>query len=93
MSMGNDRPSRQQLRDSFHRGVLNALAGEVCTATLVDMDTDEALWAIASAEPADREELVAAAYRAFAGQLDGSNAARRAEEMQRRFDAWTQPKS
>ncbi|MFJ6770234.1 hypothetical protein ACIQOV_04515 [Kitasatospora sp. NPDC091257] len=50
-----------------------------------DDGTAEALRAIASTEPADREALLPAAYRAFAGQLDGSNAARRHEEPELRF--------
>ncbi|MFI6056164.1 hypothetical protein ACIBCO_39635 [Streptomyces violascens] len=90
MNTRSDRPSRQQLREGFHHHLQNALTGQVRTHTGLDEDTDNALWAIASAAPADREELVAAAYRAFAGQLDGSNATRRQEAHQRRIEAWAQ---
>ncbi|WP_330298313.1 hypothetical protein [Streptomyces sp. NBC_00503] len=46
----------------------------VRTHTELDMTTENALWAIARARPEPPDELVAAAYRAFAGQLDGTNA-------------------
>ncbi|WP_327071042.1 hypothetical protein OG500_36035 [Kitasatospora sp. NBC_01250] len=79
------RPSRQQLRTNFHQEVENALAGAgLRSCTGLDDDTEQALWEIAAAEPADREGLAAAAYRAFAGQLDGSNAARWHADLQRR---------
>ncbi|MEU1286948.1 hypothetical protein [Kitasatospora sp. NPDC005856] len=79
-------PTDQELRQTFHAELERVLTGggpRSCTG--LDNDTDDALWAIASAEPADREALVPAAYRAFAGQLDGSNAARWHEELELRF--------
>ncbi|MEE1786716.1 hypothetical protein PUR71_28000 [Streptomyces sp. SP17BM10] len=90
MGFRSDRPSQKQFRESFHYHLQAALTGEVRTHTGLDEDTDDALWAIASTAPADREDLVAAAYRAFAGQLDGSNATRRQEAYQRRIEAWAQ---
>ncbi|MFD0278035.1 hypothetical protein ACFVHB_29585 [Kitasatospora sp. NPDC127111] len=85
--MRHRRPTDQELRQIFHAELERVLAGggpRSCTG--LDNDTAEALWAIASAEPVDRETLVPAAYRAFAGQLDGSNAARWHEELERRFE-------
>ncbi|MBP0451120.1 MULTISPECIES: hypothetical protein [unclassified Kitasatospora] len=85
--MRHRRPTDQELRQIFHGELERVLAGggpRSCTG--LDNDTAEALWAIASAEPADREALVPAVYRAFAGQLDGSNAARWHEELERRFE-------
>ncbi|AUY54790.1 hypothetical protein [Streptomyces sp. CB01881] len=80
-------PTDQELRQIFHGELERVLAGggpRSCTG--LDNDTAEALWAIATAEPADRKALVPALYRAFAGQLDGSNAARWHEELERRFE-------
>ncbi|SOB78743.1 hypothetical protein [Streptomyces sp. 1331.2] len=51
------------------------------------METEDALWAIEVARPDVSPELVAAARRAFAGQLDGSNSARERERIARRFAA------
>ncbi|RKT09784.1 hypothetical protein BX285_6889 [Streptomyces sp. 1114.5] len=80
-------PTEQELRQSFHAELERVVAGGgVRSCTGLDNDTSEALWAIASAEPADRGALVPAAYRAFAGQLDGSNAARWHEDLERRFE-------
>ncbi|MER7579678.1 hypothetical protein [Kitasatospora sp. NPDC097691] len=80
-------PTDQELRQTFHAELERVVAGggpRSCSG--LDNDTGEALWAIASAEPADREALVPAAYRAFAGQLDGSNAARWKADLERRFE-------
>jgi hypothetical protein len=80
-------PTGQELRQIFHEELERVLAGggpRSCTG--LDNDTAEALWVIASVEPADREALVPTAYRAFAGQLDGSNAARWNEDLERWFE-------
>ncbi|MER7754738.1 hypothetical protein [Kitasatospora sp. NPDC097643] len=68
----------------------DALAGRgIRSCTGLDDDTENALWAICDADPdgpaGDRAELVAAARRAFAGQLDGSNAARWRENLARKI--------
>ncbi|MER7584515.1 hypothetical protein [Kitasatospora sp. NPDC097691] len=80
-------PTDQELRQTFHEELERVLVrGGPRSCTRLDEDTSEALWAIASAEPADRKALVPAAYRAFAGRLDGSNAARRHEDQERWFE-------
>ncbi|MBF6394117.1 hypothetical protein IU443_29755 [Nocardia farcinica] len=70
------------LREAVDRGVVYSHNG-------VDDDVDEALMAIASAYPHVTPDLIDAAERAFAGQLDGSNAARAEQEMRRRFGITT----
>ncbi|MFZ3498615.1 hypothetical protein ACODT5_36215 [Streptomyces sp. 5.8] len=79
-------PSQEQLRRNFESVLTNVLSGRgVRTETGLDSQTEDALWAIARAHPNAPDTLVAAAYRAFAGQLDGSNAAARRAEMDRRI--------
>ncbi|MFF9641520.1 hypothetical protein [Kitasatospora aureofaciens] len=56
----------------------------------LDMATEEALWAVYDAGYFGAgqqvgDERVAAARRAFEGQLDGGNAARWREQLARRF--------
>ncbi|AYG78188.1 hypothetical protein DWB77_00295 [Streptomyces hundungensis] len=51
------------------------------------MATDDALWEIAKYGPEAPAELVDAARAAFAGQLDGSDAARWRAELRRKFAA------
>jgi hypothetical protein len=60
--------------------------GGIYSHSGLDMETEEALWAIARAYPDIPDDLVAAARSAFAGQLDGSNGAARRAALQRRFD-------
>ncbi|MFJ8477376.1 hypothetical protein [Kitasatospora sp. NPDC094011] len=92
--MRHGRPSDQELRQTFHELLERALTGGgPYSCNGLDDDTEETIWAIAAAEPADRTALVPAAYRAFAGQLDGSNAARRDEEMERWLDEREQRRS
>ncbi|MFF7636258.1 hypothetical protein ACFZB9_24385 [Kitasatospora sp. NPDC008050] len=80
-------PSDQQLRAIFHHELEEVLAGRgPRTCTGLDDDTSQALWAISEAEAGDREALAAAAYRAFAGQLDGSNAARWHADLESWFE-------
>ncbi|MER5635969.1 hypothetical protein ABT095_03310 [Kitasatospora sp. NPDC002227] len=85
--MRHGRPTDQELRQIFHRELERVITGggpRSCTG--LDNDTARALWAIASAGPADRAALAPAAYRAFAGQLDGSNAARWRAGLERWFE-------
>ncbi|GAB2725420.1 hypothetical protein [Kitasatospora kifunensis] len=85
--MRHGRPSDQELRAIFQQELEEVLAGRgprSCTG--LDDDTSQALWDIFVAEPGDREALAAAAHRAFAGQLDGSNAARWHADMERWFE-------
>ncbi|MCX4779341.1 hypothetical protein [Streptomyces sp. NBC_01264] len=79
-------PSQEQLRRTFESVLTNVLSGRgVRTETGLDSPTENALWAIRYAFPEAPDALVAAAYRAFAGQLDGSNAAAWQAEMDRRI--------
>ncbi|SEL57965.1 hypothetical protein [Streptacidiphilus jiangxiensis] len=64
--------------------VLNGRGVHSCSG--LDDDTETALWAIAEAHPDVSLELVDAARAAFAGQLDGSNAARWGEDLERWFE-------
>ncbi|MET9606718.1 hypothetical protein ABZZ17_16825 [Streptomyces sp. NPDC006512] len=82
--MRSGRPSPRQLRDNFDRALAAALAGQgLRSCQGFDDYTDSALWAIARARPNVPDGLVEAARRAFAGQLDGSNSARRQEDLPR----------
>ncbi|MCM1971024.1 hypothetical protein [Streptomyces sp. G1] len=82
------RPSTEQLRRNFDSVLTDVLSGRgVRTETGLDTPTENALWAIARARPSAPDALVAAAYRAFAGQLDGTNAAVWRAEMDRRIAA------
>ncbi|APB01566.1 hypothetical protein [Nocardia seriolae] len=85
--MRHGQPSDDELRANFDEVLAEVLTGRgVHTATGLDDDTEDALWAIAEAHPNATPELIAAARQAFAGQLDGSNAERWAEEMDNWFD-------
>ncbi|AYF76576.1 hypothetical protein D7D52_25280 [Nocardia yunnanensis] len=53
--------------------------------TGLDQETRSALSAIARAYPDVTDEHVEAARQAFSGQLDGSNAARRRAELDRKL--------
>ncbi|MCU1643435.1 MAG: hypothetical protein JWN03_3710 [Nocardia sp.] len=77
-------PTREQLQSSFERVLSQVLAGRgIPTGTGLDDETEGALETIARAHPNATEELVEAARRAFAGQLDGSNTARWKAELER----------
>ncbi|MFF2077928.1 hypothetical protein ACFVXG_24620 [Kitasatospora sp. NPDC058162] len=82
----------RRLRRVFEAVLAEALAGHgVATCLGLDDPTEEALWAVYDAAtgyrtgPGTVEELVAAARRAFEGQLDGGNAARWRELLARKF--------
>ncbi|WP_067696072.1 hypothetical protein [Nocardia jejuensis] len=82
--MRSGRPTEEQLRHNFEAALAAALQGQgVRSSTGLDSPTQDALWAIARARPEAREDMVDAARRSFAGQLDGSNAARWREELER----------
>ncbi|MFF3216560.1 hypothetical protein ACFYYB_38815 [Streptomyces sp. NPDC002886] len=84
--MRHGHPGQEQLRRTFESVLTAVLSGRgVRTETGLDTPTENALWAIARARPNAPDALVAAAYRAFAGQIDGSNAAARRAEMDRRI--------
>ncbi len=70
-------PSREELAVEFDAALIAARTEAVLlTPTRLDLDVDNALAAVAAAAPDPSPELVAAAEAAFAGMLDGSNAAR-----------------
>ncbi|MEC3913314.1 hypothetical protein [Nocardia sp. CDC160] len=76
----------EQLEQTFERVLASALEGRlVRTHTGLDRSTRDALNAIARAHPDASEDLVEQARGAFAGQLDGSNAARQREEFDRKI--------
>ncbi|MER8102872.1 hypothetical protein [Kitasatospora sp. NPDC094016] len=81
-AMAAERPARgrdddERLRRVFEAVLAKTLSGTgPLTCTGLDEDTENALWAVWEAYPHASAELVQAARRAFAGQLDGSNAAR-----------------
>ncbi|MFE2286533.1 hypothetical protein ACFXDJ_20500 [Streptomyces sp. NPDC059443] len=78
------RPSREQLLRTFETVLADVMTGRgVRSCTGLDSPTEEALWRIARADPDARAGLADAARRSFAGQLDGSNAARWHEELAR----------
>ncbi|MFI5985347.1 hypothetical protein ACIBEA_31375 [Streptomyces sp. NPDC051555] len=82
------RPGEEQLRRNFDSVLTAVLSGRgVRTGTGLDHQTQTALWAIARARPNPSEALVAAARRAFAGQVDGTNSAESRAEMDRRIAA------
>lgn len=84
--MRSGRPSAEQLRRNFDAVLSEVLSGRgVRTETGLDQDTENTLWDIARAHPNASDELVAAARRAFAGQLDGTNAVARREELARKL--------
>ncbi|MEC3955036.1 hypothetical protein VMT65_18490 [Nocardia sp. CDC153] len=79
------RPGRQQLMRNFENMLGRALEGHgVRTHSGLDQETRDALRVVAQAHPNVSDELVEDARRAFAGQLDGSNAARRRAEHERK---------
>ncbi|MEC3913325.1 hypothetical protein [Nocardia sp. CDC160] len=84
--MRGGRPTEEQLRRTFEASLQDAVSGRgIRTETGFDMPTENALWDIASAYPDVTDELIEAARRAFAGQLDGSNAARWQAELARKI--------
>ncbi|MEU1430703.1 hypothetical protein ABZ412_26865 [Nocardia sp. NPDC005746] len=84
--MRGERPSEEQLRRNFDTILADVREGRgVRTASGLDSPTEDALWAIAKAYPNVSEDLVTAARESFAGQLDGSNAARWRADLERRF--------
>ncbi|MFE3187223.1 toxin-antitoxin system YwqK family antitoxin [Streptomyces violascens] len=85
--MLGDWPTEDQLRRTFGAVLEEVLSGQgLRTCTGLDMETDEALWEIAKYGPGAPAELVDAARAAFAGQLDGSNAARWHAEFMRKIE-------
>ncbi|MBF6171415.1 hypothetical protein [Nocardia blacklockiae] len=85
--MREDRPSEDELRRNFERELESVRTGGGLTSESgLDTETEEALWAIADAHPDIDDELVAAARRAFAAQLDGSHAAARQAALARKLE-------
>ncbi|MFI9406468.1 hypothetical protein [Nocardia sp. NPDC052316] len=82
-----DHPTEDELRQSFDAALDAVRAGAgISSDTGLDLRTVNALWEIADAYPDIPEQLIAAARAAFAGQLDGSNAAARQAAIERAFE-------
>jgi hypothetical protein len=82
-----DHPTRAELVQNFDAELASVCAGGgLRSETGLDMETDEALWAIARAYPDVTDVLVTAAKDAFAGQLDGGNAERYRAELARQIE-------
>jgi hypothetical protein len=80
-------PSDDELRENFAEMLESVRnGGGLRTETGLDMETEDALWAIARAYPEVSDELVEAARATFAGQLDGTNARARRVELERQFE-------
>ncbi|WP_459549307.1 hypothetical protein [Nocardia sp. X0981] len=80
-------PTRAELIENFEAELDSVRnGGGLRSETGLDMETGEALWAIARAYPDITEELVRNARKAFAGQLDGSNAERRRAKLNAQID-------
>ncbi|MGW4529517.1 hypothetical protein ACWEOI_01065 [Nocardia sp. NPDC004340] len=79
-------PGKEQLKLNFDNALAQVLDGRgVRTETGLDIETRAALMAVARAHPNATDELVDAARQAFSGQLDGSNAAHRRAELDRKL--------
>lgn len=82
-----DSPTEDELRQSFVDALTSVRGGGgVASDNGLDLRTMAALWQIADAYPVIPDELIAAAGAAFAGQLDGSNAAAREAAIDRAFE-------
>ncbi|WP_107654183.1 hypothetical protein [Nocardia suismassiliense] len=82
-----DHPTEDELWQSFATALAAVRGGSgVSSDNGLDLRTVNALWEIVDAYPNIPEELIAAAHAAFAGQLDGSNAAAREAEIARAFE-------
>ncbi|WP_280266723.1 hypothetical protein [Nocardia wallacei] len=80
-------PTRAELRRNFEEELTSVCdGGGLSSDTGLDMETEAALWDIARAYPDVSDALVAAAHRAFAGQLDGSNHAASRARMEQMFE-------
>jgi hypothetical protein len=80
-------PSDDELRENFAEMLESVRnGGGLRTETGLDMETEDALWAIARAYPEVSDELVEAARATFAGQLDGTNARARRADLERQFE-------
>ncbi|GAA5082032.1 hypothetical protein [Nocardia iowensis] len=74
--MREDFPNDDELRSNFEELLASVRGGDgLFTESGLDTETENALLAIARAYPEVPDHLITAARRAFAGQLDGSNAA------------------
>ncbi|WP_330233021.1 hypothetical protein OHA40_11390 [Nocardia sp. NBC_00508] len=92
--MRYDYPSDDELRANFDELLASVLTGGgIYSESGLDMETEEALWTIARAYPDVPDELVDAARAAFAGQLDGSNAAARQAALVRKIEEFNRRKA
>lgn len=80
-------PTDDELRENFEEMLQSVRrGGGLWSDSGLDMETEEALWAIARAYTNVPDELVDAARAAFAGQLDGSHARAHREKLERMFE-------
>lgn len=78
----------EQLRGKFELALRIArTTGVVYPDNGLDKVVDDAIGEVAMGCPDPAPELIAAAERAFAGMLDGSNAARAQQELSDWFDS------
>ncbi|MFF0489827.1 hypothetical protein ACFYTQ_12495 [Nocardia sp. NPDC004068] len=80
-------PTEEELRRAFAEELRSArTGGGLSTDTGLDSTTEAALWEILRAYPDVPTALVEEAERAFAGQLDGTNAAARKVRLEEMFE-------
>ncbi|WP_063629970.1 hypothetical protein [Nocardia sp. BMG51109] len=80
-------PTEDELRGSFEEELASVRAGRgLASDSGLDGQTEAALWEIARAYPNIPDSLVESARRAFAGQLDGTNAQEREARLKRMFE-------
>ncbi|MBF6297656.1 hypothetical protein IU459_08880 [Nocardia amamiensis] len=92
--MRDDYPTDDELRANFDELLASVLTGGgIYSESGLDMETEKALWTIARAYPGVPDELVDAARAAFAGQLDGSNAAARQAVIARKIEEFNRRKA
>ncbi|MFI6046324.1 hypothetical protein ACIA8C_32220 [Nocardia sp. NPDC051321] len=82
-----DYPTEDELRQNFVDALAAVRGGDgVSSDNGLDVRTVHALWEIADAYPNIPDNLIVAAGAAFAGQLDGTNAAARQAAIDRAFE-------
>ncbi|MFF0489826.1 hypothetical protein ACWDSJ_08145 [Nocardia sp. NPDC003482] len=82
--MREDHPSDDDLRREFERALDSVSRGAGLTSESgLDDETENALWAIADAHPDVPPDLIEAARRVFAAQLDGTHARDQDAELDR----------
>ncbi|WP_024800391.1 hypothetical protein [Nocardia sp. BMG51109] len=87
-------PTEEELRRNFEEQLASVRGGGgLSSDTGLDSRTDAALWDIAVAYPNVPDAVVEEARNAFAGQLDGTNAAERQAKLERMFEELTRDRT